>query len=87
LDKVTLENRLMDNFSHELDDLKNSCYLVADLRNVFDDVKKPLFYDNVHLNDLGNQIVAKEIYEKILPIVLEDISTPFNLTIFDSTKI
>ena len=73
LDKVTLENKLMDDFSQELDDLKNSCYLVGDLRNVFDGVKKPLFYDNVHLNDLGNQIVAKKIYEKIYQIVLEDL--------------
>ena len=65
-------NRILDNFAVHLDDLENSCAGAMDLRNIFDNTKKPVFYDEVHLNDLGNEIIAKKIYEKIIPLVLED---------------
>jgi len=58
--------------SGQLDSLKNTCSVVVNLTNVFDNKKKPVFYDQGHLNDLGNEIIAKKIYENIFPIVLED---------------
>jgi hypothetical protein len=30
---------------------------------IFDDVKEPLFYDHIHVTDLGNEIIAEEIYK------------------------
>jgi len=45
----------------------------ADLRNVFDNVEEPLFYDHVHVNDQGNEMTADEIFELTLPAVLEEI--------------
>lgn len=51
------------------------CDKVYDLRNVFDGMDGiPIYFDLGHMSDFGNQIIANNIYEKILPIVLEDIS-------------
>ena len=51
------------------------CDKVYDLRNIFDGVDGiTIYFDLGHMGDLGNQIVANNIYEKILPTVLEDIS-------------
>jgi len=32
-----------------------------------------IFFDSTHMDNFGNEIVANKIYEKILPIVIEDI--------------
>jgi len=51
------------------------CDKVYDLRNIFDGMDKiPIYFDVGHMSDFGNQIIANNIYEKILPTVLEDIS-------------
>jgi len=36
--------------------------------------KIPIYFDRGHMTDFGNQIIANNIYEKILPTVLEDLS-------------
>ncbi len=58
--------------SDQLDSLRNTCSLSVDLTNAFDNTTKSVFYDQGHLNDLGNEIIAKKIYENVFPIVLED---------------
>jgi len=55
----------------ELNKLKPSCTLTADLRNIFDDVKEPLYYDVIHVGPKGNQILAEKFYALSLPIVIE----------------
>ena len=45
----------------------------ADLRNTFDNMNTPIYHDGGHMSDFGNKIIAEKIYEKILPIVIEDI--------------
>lgn len=60
--------------SGQLDNLKNTCSVAVNLTNVFDNTKKPVFYDQGHMNELGNKIIAKKIYDNIYPIVLEEIS-------------
>lgn len=55
----------------------NNCYKTVDLRNVFDDTKEAVFYDLVHTNDLGNEIIAKKIFEIVYPSVLENSSAYF----------
>jgi len=60
----------------KLDNTKyHPCDKVYDLRNVFDGMDGvTIYFDNGHIIDFGNQIVANNIYEKILPVILEDIS-------------
>ena len=36
------------------------------------DTSETTYYDNVHMNDFGNKIIAEKIYKKILPIILEN---------------
>ena len=50
-----------------------NCSGVYDFTNVFENTDSGVYVDRVHLNNLGNKIIANNIYEKILPIVLEDI--------------
>ncbi len=51
-----------------------SCTASIDMRTIFDDVTIPIFFDGGHTTDAGNKIISDKIYEKILPIVLKDIS-------------
>ena len=51
-----------------------NCSGVYDFTNVFENTNSGVYVDSVHLNNLGNKIIANNIYEKIIPIVLEDIS-------------
>ena len=48
-----------------LNELSNVCFETADLRGVFNDIKSPIFWDNQHVNDLGNEIVAKRLFNLI----------------------
>ena len=72
-DQVFLER--LGAMAKQLPDLINNCYKTADLRNVFDNTKEVVFYDLVHTNDLGNEIIAKKFFEIAYPPVLEKNST------------
>ena len=50
-----------------------SCTASFDIRNSLDGVEKAVYYDGGHLNDYGNYLIANKIYEKILPIISNDI--------------
>lgn len=45
-----------------------------DLRDTFDGINQHVYFSSVHTGDFGNKIIAEKIYEKILPIILKDIS-------------
>jgi len=49
-----------------------NCSGVYDFTNVFENTDSGVYVDRVHLNALGNKIIATNIFEKILPIVLEN---------------
>jgi len=49
-----------------------SCNDSIDLRNTLDGIDVPIYFDEGHMIDFGYELVAKEIYGKILPIVIED---------------
>lgn len=78
--QMSLSNFRYDDFNYlkkfDIEKMKNSkCQNIIDLRNVFDDINdKTIFFDEVHVSDFGNEIISDKIYEKILPIVSEDIS-------------
>lgn len=48
---------------------KLNCKNVVDIRNVFDHVEGPIFYDEGHVTDRGNLIVSKRLYELALPLI------------------
>ncbi len=54
-------------FANEFEKLNGFCENTMDLRNVFEGIEEPLFYDWAHLGDKGNKIIADRIFEKILP--------------------
>lgn len=64
--------RILDSMTGELDEVGQSCDYTADMRGIFDDVPEPIYWDKHHTADLGNEIIADEIYKLTLPIVLND---------------
>jgi lysophospholipase L1-like esterase len=70
---VNYRKQYLENFANDLKLLNDDCDHTFDLRHVINNTSKTTYYDQIHMNDLGNQIVAKTIYEKILPIVIEDL--------------
>tara|TARA_B110000881_G_C18588117_1_gene526148 strand:- start:1196 stop:2308 length:1113 start_codon:yes stop_codon:yes gene_type:complete len=76
----THESKMLANAINELEsplnELSNVCFETVDLREAFNDVKSPIFWDNQHVNDLGNKIIAEKIYQKILPAILENTNFP-----------
>jgi len=65
--------RIMKLLAKSLDEeVAKSCEYTADLRNIFDDVPEPIYFDQGHMTDFGNEIVAQELFDISLPIVLAD---------------
>ena len=56
----------------------NNCSGVYDFTYAFENVTSTVYMDPVHLYPYGNQIIADQIYEKIIPIVIEDIKSKTN---------
>lgn len=52
-------------------DMNDYCDKTADLRNSFDGISEPIFYDVGHTNDFGNEIIAQQLFELSLPMVLD----------------
>ena len=71
--KNILDKKIFDMLIQKSEKL-TSCSGVHDFTNIFENTDYSVYLDRVHLNELGNKIIANNIYEKILPIVLEDIS-------------
>jgi uncharacterized protein YjbI with pentapeptide repeats len=57
-----------DYMGRELLSLKGNCN-VADLRGAFDDISGPIYWDQGHVSDAGNLIVAEKFYEIINEII------------------
>jgi lysophospholipase L1-like esterase len=59
-------------YAQKLDALSR-CDESLDLRNIFDTEISPIYWDQGHVSDVGNSIVARAIYDKILPLLPENI--------------
>ena len=70
-DLTILKN--LEGFVESFGELSQVCDKTADLRNTFDNVSEPIYWDSFHMTDFGNKIVAERLYEEMLPLVLEDI--------------
>ena len=64
---------LLENYAKQLKLLDETCDYTFDFLNAIDYTSETIYTDNTHLNDLGNKIVAEKIYQKILPIIKNDI--------------
>ncbi len=58
-------------YAEQLKEISNHCSITADLRGLFDDIKEPLFYDEMHVGYRGNQIIAEKMFELSLPLVMD----------------
>ncbi len=65
--------KILNSMADSVSELEPICDKTSDLRNVFDEIKEPVFYDHGHVNDLGNEIVAEKIYELSIPIINDKI--------------
>jgi len=54
-------------FAEMLDDLNNSCTGAFDLRNIFDNIQKSVYFDKYHYYQQYNKVVADEIFELAYP--------------------
>jgi len=59
------------NYAKNLSEIK-TCAKTVDLRDVFDSEAGVIYFDQGHVSDQGNAIVAKSLYDAILPIVLKN---------------
>ncbi len=66
--------KILNSIADSVSELEPICHKTSDLRNVFDEIAEPVFYDHGHVNDLGNKIVAEKIFEIIKPIIDEKIN-------------
>ena len=56
---------------------KNSCSPSINLRYVFDTEIQPIFWDQGHVSDKGNEILAKSFYKNIIPIIFKNYTSGF----------
>ena len=56
-------------FAETLNELEKTCIKTVDLRNVFDNTPEPVYFDQGHMSDFGNEIVAQRLFEIALPII------------------
>ncbi len=49
--------------------LEQKCTQTGDLRGIFDGFPEPLFFDDIHTTDKGNEIIAEKLFELSFPIV------------------
>jgi len=59
-----------EKFVPALNEIDSICTATVDLRNAFDDYSETIFFDRGHVGDLGNQIIAENLFESSLPIVI-----------------
>lgn len=58
-----------DLFGDKLNGLEKNCLKAEDFRNIFDEVKGDVFFDNAHVGYQTNELVAEKIFQSIKPII------------------
>jgi len=77
----------LDSYASQLDEINKHCTTTADFRNIFDDVREPIYYDIVHVGEKGNEIVANKIYDLVIPLIdLSEISNSDLILLKSSTE-
>jgi hypothetical protein len=60
---------IIHGFTEELESLETTCSGTADFTGVLDGISEPIFYDQGHMNDRGNEIIAGNLFDLINPIL------------------
>jgi len=63
---------LAQNFQGMVDSLKEldkTCIKTADLRDTFENIPQTVYFDQAHMTDFGNEIIAQKLFELSLPII------------------
>jgi len=60
---------ILESMSKSLPLLEQKCTQTGDLRGIFDGFPEPIFFDDIHINDKGNEIIAEKLFELSFPIV------------------
>lgn len=60
---------ILESMSKSLPLLEQKCTQTGDLRGIFDGFPEPLFFDDIHTTDKGNEIIAEKLFELSFPIV------------------
>ena len=68
-------------FADALDELKTVCDGTVDLRNAFDGIDVPIYWDAGHMANTGNKIISKKMFQVIFPLIVDDKNNEF--TSFD----
>jgi uncharacterized protein YjbI with pentapeptide repeats len=77
----------LDSYASQLDEINKHCTVTADFRNIFDDIQQPIYYDIVHLGPKGNEIVANNIYDLVIPLIdISEISDSDLILLKSSTE-
>ena len=84
---IPLMNSLSEyeKYTSNLDDLEN-CTSSINLRTIFDNETAPIYWDQGHVSDKGNNIVAKALYTEILEFFPKDL-VPTIPTIYATDEI
>jgi len=59
-------------FTDKITDLNHSCTGTFDLRNIFDNVQKSVYFDMWHNYHEYNMVIADEIFDRALPLLEEE---------------
>jgi len=59
----------------KMKDLDRVCFKTIDMRGVFDNITTAVYFDQGHMGDVGNNIIAQKMYDVLLPRVNESSKT------------
>ena len=54
---------------NSLKELDKTCTKTADLRDTFENIPQTVYFDQAHMTDFGNEIIAQKLFELSLPII------------------
>ena len=66
-------------YIEQLNELSNHCTDTANLTQIFDNVHKPIIYDNGHTLRTGNEIISENILKLIIPSLSELTNSEINI--------
>ena len=72
---------IYQDYAKNLSEIK-TCTKTFDLRDVFDTETGPIYWDQGHVSDRGNSIVAKSLFDTVFSIVSEN----YGFSIFETEK-
>ena len=85
--KIPLINSLSvyEKYTTNLETLTN-CTANVNLRTIFDTETSPIYWDQGHVSDKGNSLIAKVMYNEILQILPENLSHSIQINNNDNLK-